>query len=409
MTVHYVDTSASSNGTGTLQNPRNTLSGLIPAQGDTLLLKTGTVIPASTVSSSILSQSNVTIGEYGTGAKPILSGGFVRSDFVESGTADVYQRTYATNIVGNVVENGRSMRFVAWNTDLATTAALMTAGSFSFDYNNLILYITPTSGTAAQNEYIVSETTFIIITANASSGFILRNLDFRHASRHAFAASNKKNFLIDGVAVRFAGGIRSVSGGYHLGNGIELSVNCVGAEVKDCVIEDIFDSAFTSQLYETVPASLSDHYYHDMTIRRCGMAAAEISIQSNAVQMMKNIVVEDMVAENIGKNCWSGNRGGWVTLTGAVAGQGNGIVTGCVLSRITATNAEKLSASSSTSGVNHWVDCIGTGITTPGSSVPTYGRGQADVLRNVLADGVAPSGGAFVQSVGYRRHAAVLV
>ena len=219
MTLLHVDTSAGVDGNGSLANPYNTAASLSPSNGDSILFKTGTSVPVSTLPAGWLSFETLTVGAYGTGDKPILTGGVVRADWTEDAPNGVWYRAYGSNIVGNITEDGTPMDFVAFTVNIATTAALMAAGSFSFDYTGFVLYIKPSSGAPASHVYVVSESMYCITSGTEKSGLILRDMELRSASRHAILLFNKTDLLIDGVEVNVAGGIRE--GSSHLGNGAD--------------------------------------------------------------------------------------------------------------------------------------------------------------------------------------------
>lgn len=397
MTTYYVDTSQPTNGSGSQVSPFNTLASVVTAAGDMVLLKAGTTVPASTVPAGFMTPSGLTIGAYGTGDRPIISGGINRSGWTFDGVNSVWSKAYASNVVGNITEDGAPMRFVPWAANLAASAALMTAGSFCFDYNGFVLYIKPSAGSANDHQYVVSESLYGLSSGTANTGLAIFDLDIRSISRHSLVLANKKNFRLEGISVSMAGGIRDPS--FHLGNGFELAVGSNNGDIVDCEFYDIFDSAVTSQLYEGSSAIVKDHRYKNLIAKRCGMSGVEISTQT-ANQVISNIYLDGLLAEDMGVNCWAGDRGGdafrFVNNGGA-----SSVITACVMQNIQASRVRRLYVTSNTNGVNFVLNAKCTAHQL--SLAASNGTSITDVWSMVSGDaGVVPTGGKFLASPGYR-------
>jgi hypothetical protein len=296
------------------------LAAITTAAGDVVQLRTGTIYAASSVPAGLLSPNNVTLGYTGTGSAPVISGGTVRSDWTYDAGNDVYSRpAYSSEVLGNVTEDGVMMKWVAWNANLATTAAAMNAGqslpawsgSMTWDTTNKIVYIRPSSGLASEHTYIVSDNGNTIgaglQNSTASTGLLIDGIAVEHISRHAILLYQKRSFRIQNTSMRYVGGARP--GSLYLGNGMELSYGCHGARIAGCTATDIFDSGFTSQLYESTPQTITDHKYTDCKVERFGMHGIEVSVQT-ANQRISDIEIDGLTLIDQGTYGWSGDRNG---------------------------------------------------------------------------------------------------
>lgn len=301
MTTYYIDSDS-------------TLASITSANGDLLLFKSGSRFSAAAIPTSFTYPDNLTIGYYGTGAKPVIDGGVVREDWtLESGS--IYKRDYASNTIGNVTEDGEPMTMVAWTTDFATTAALMSAGTFAIQPTTWTVYIWPSSGTPAAHEYIVSESLYglELTTADTNTFTTLLTLDgirVEHISRHGIIGRRKGRCTVTNIEGRFIGGYYQESAATRLGNGVEFSRGTDGSTFDGILMEDVFDSGVTSQLYDAAPTVLTDHYWSNLILRRCGLYGVEHSNQANN-QTLRNIWTESALIEDVSTDaCWSGKRGG---------------------------------------------------------------------------------------------------
>lgn len=403
MTIHYISNNAE-------------LAAVTPANGNTILLKTNTTFSASSMRSDVLDADNVTIGEWGTGAKPIIDGSVQRSDFTSSASAGVYQRSYGSNVVGNVTEDGLPLKFIPWNTNLATTAAAMPDGSFSFDYTGLVLYVKPSAGIASEHSYRVSETLYGINSLSQSSNFLVTNLCFRQVSRHAFLVHNKKNSQTLYNEYDIIGGMRDIAGSYWLGNGEEWGRGCVGNKSIGPVAQDIFDSAYSPQVYGSVGFLLSGHVIKDAVARRCGLHGIEISIQSSAPQAIyaygiSDVITEDFLAEDINRNCWSNRNLNGAAYTVLINGGRLATIRDCHLRGMIARRVRWAILNQATGGANSTRDVLVDDYTSGLMwSVPTAGKEQADLWANVRdTAGNTPTGSALVQSNRCGKSAAFLI
>lgn len=377
------------------------LAAVTTAQGDTVLFLAGTQFSAASIPSGFLAPSSLTLGVYGSGDKPIISGGVARSDWVYDAGNNVYSRIAASNILGNVTEDGIPMKFVAWNTDIATTASSMVSGSNgiywsgSFAYNpaTFTIYIRPSSGVAADHAYVTSESLYGLFTATSGTGTVIDGLSFKNISRHGIALQNRKSVSISGCDFAIMGG-HYIS--VHVGNGIELAENCHGAAVSGCSFVDIFDTAATSQAYATSAARITGHTYTNNTVRRFGMHGIEVSAHT-ANQLVEGIEVDGMTAIDGGAG-WSGDRNGAV-ITNICTNTTNTRINKSFARNVRSTNCRRLYIGYQTGGLCGIEDAAGVGTYGVAPTSNANGRtGQVDLWRNVTDNLGAPSGGVWAQT-----------
>lgn len=378
------------------------LAAIVTGTGDTILLRSGVTYSASAIPSGFLNPSDVTLGIAGTGDLPVISGGIVRSDWVFDPINNVYSRpAYTGNTLGNVTEDGVAMKFTAWNTDIATTAAAMSygqnlpkwSGSMTYDPVNFIVYIRPSSGTANQHVYVVSEILNGIFNSATNRNLLIEGIDFRHLSRHALTLFNKTDLRIRNCNFEMIGGVKPSS--LWLGNGIELSKGVWGSVVSDCSFADIFDSAVTSQLYEGVPTTIGSHKWERLTATRCGLTVVEISCQTGD-QTIQDVETAGVISSDHGVG-WSGDRNGAVL---SHLSQGpTSKVTRCFARNIVGNVQRRLYIGYQHGGICGIEDSIGTGsyFTGPNSTIGSGLPTQIDLIRNVT-DNLARVGAQWVDS-----------
>ena len=308
MATRYVDSNWNGATTGESSSPFNSLSQLasVIANGDTIALKCGSVF-RETMESEAIEKDNLRIVTYGSGARPKIVGSDPVTDWTYDATYDVYSTNLGSNVGGNLTENGVPLSFVAWTTNLATTSALMTAGSFSFDYNNFDLYVKPAY--RIDDEFEAGCRLYGIdgLPDSFHSGFYLEGIEVVGATRQGIWLHNRGPFEVVDIVVRIIGGKRDTS--FHLGNGIEINRGSSGGIVRDSLFEDIFDSAISPQVYDPSAYLLQGATVKNNVMRRCGMGGVEVSSQT-ADNAITSVQVTHNYAEDIGMNNWSGDRGG---------------------------------------------------------------------------------------------------
>lgn len=380
----------------------STLSSIVTAAGDTVLLRSGQTYPISSVPTTLLSQNNITLGYYGTGALPIISGGVIGTGWVFDAPNNVFSLTFTTETLGNITENGVPMRFVTFTTNIATTAALMTAGSFSVNFPSRIIYIKPTTVPVTNNVYVISANvrTSGLDDGVATSRLLIDGISLNNISRHGILLYNKRRFRIQNCILQTVGG--AFIGSVYMGNGIELGTGNFGGVVENCQAFDIFDTGFSSQLYEGAPASLSDHTYQNCSVDRYGMHGVEISTQT-ANQRIYSICINKFSARNAGIYSWAGDRNG-----AAITFLSNSLNSSRVFNSfafdITSFRGKRLYL-----GLGHGGVCGidgGVGVESWGGAPVSDNlgvSGQSDLFRNVTDNLGAPSGGRFQAVTGNLR------
>lgn len=308
MAIIYVDPSAGSDGSGTQISPRNVLP--TPGANDTVLLKSGTTLK-QVVPGSFFAPGGVTLAEYGTGSKPVIDGSSIISAWTLDSANGVYYAQLAGNTAGNLTQDGVPMLFTAWSTNIATTAPLIPTGGYSFDYTNFRLYIKPTGGTTAGSVFVASGLVNLVTVLNAK-GSTLRNLSLKYASKHGIIANNVQSSNFTGIDIWMCGGYRDTGINAYVGNGFEVSINSWDLTYKDGTAEEIYDSGFSPQQYggKLYYDQMRSMYFENLTAKKCGMAGFEITAYSPS-QRTTGIEVNGLVAEDIGKNCFSRSRTGY--------------------------------------------------------------------------------------------------
>lgn len=389
MTIYYCNDSAD-------------LAAVTTSSGDIVLLRSGNIFSVSALSASILNPNNVTLGAFGTGERPIISGGTVRADWTYDAVNNVYSRAYGAEKLGNVTEDGVPMRFVQWDTNIATTAAKSAmssgnnapywSGAMTFDPASNTLYIRPSSGAAGDHEYIVSDAGTSagngIPSAAQNVGMVIADIEVRHISKHAMLFYNKRGATIENVVTRFVGG--ALQGSLYLGNGLSISFGCHDHNVINCGFYDTFDSGATTQLYESTVQFLGGGYYENTTVARYGMHGIEISVQS-ANQHISNIEANGIVAADGGANSWAGDRNGAV-FTCLSNAAGSGRVSRAFARDVTATRCKRAYL-----GYQHGGVCGIENAVASQSQLTCLGNangvsGQSDLYRAVTDSAGSPSG-----------------
>lgn len=368
------------------------VSEITPAAGDTILLKSNEIFSLQSFRSNLFGYSGITLGTYGTGERPIITGGTIRDDWTFDETNNVYSRLYPSNVyLGNVTEDNIPMKFVSWRGTISATLPYMIhtrnginwSGSMTFDTSTNRLYIKPSSGLASDHEYVVSDVSKILgsgFESNApTSNVTISGIELRHISTHGILIFNAKNLLIEDFVGRYIGGRFN---GYYYGNAIELSTGCFDYTVKNSQAYDIFDSAFSTQLYGSGVGFSSGGLYENLQCERFGMAATEFSVHT-ANQTVSDIIVNGLHAVDGGVNSWAGGRGG--IAFAVVSNSLTAKVTRVYANNVTATRCNKLYDAYNHNGICGMSNSIGIDSfagTSAGASTAssTTGYTHVDVL-----------------------------
>lgn len=371
MTIYYIDTSQGSNGTGTFANPYNTPASVSTIAGDTVLFKCGTTIPASAMVASMTVKNNITIAEYGTGNKPIISGliAVAPASFVQDGANGVWYYDTGNSTSGFISENDIPMNFTIWNTNIATTKASMAEGSFTIDPlttpSNHRLYIKTAGDNPAGKSYKLAGTKRGIINNGVpNSNLNIRNLAFTYLSYTGVELYNASYFNVSGLDFSYIGANFETGASLPVGNGLQIGYGSFIGEVDSCTATDIFDTAYSPQMFLT-NEHINDLIFTNLTANKCGMNAFECSIPSSATeQYIKNILVDGLTATNIGSNNWSGDRGGAVLGVYTSGSNTSKVVTNNTFKNITGSTVKHLVKTSDTRGTNRFSNILGTNVST---------------------------------------------
>ena len=294
-----------------------------PTSGD-IYLQDALSIARENIPNTIIAANNITLDVYGDGGYATITGFQKITGWAYNSTYKVWQNTVVDG--WNVSLNNFPLTFVAWNTDLATTAAQMPDYSFSHDTTSNLLYIksyeNPDGCEVAQKESVLGQWT------STNSSLIVRGYNITGGWRHGIYTTGKNNMLIEQCRIAQCGG--DWAGSFYLGNGIEIYGTCSNVVIQDCVFEDIFDSALTPQLSSTSGQFILGLIARRNTYRRCGYAGYEGTFNGTS-QSLTGLQVLDSIFENIGKNCWSGNRGGRAITFSNNASASSSVTSGCLV------------------------------------------------------------------------------
>lgn len=402
-TNYYIDPSAAINGTGTQISPFNTIAGLPTEQSKNYLLKTGTSINEDL--GALLNGDNNLIGSYGTGAKPIIDRSASLTGMVYNGTYDIWSKSLGTTQFGHVWEDEIPLKAIYWNgtNTIGVIGPTMTAGSFAFDPVAQVVYVKPSSGLISDHTYRYANGLYCIRTQNANKNVTIIDIDTTGASRHGIQLYSKLGLRIENVGGGRHGGYWEEAITAYLGNGIEVSSGCLGVEIVDCEQNDIWDSAFTTQLYEATAATARSHEYRNIKTKRFGLAGIEVSNPgTDSNQVIKDIYVVGANIEDGGVGLWMNKPGGYAS--SAVSTLSNGLtnsIDGVVFSGVVSKNVGRLWTTSNTQGKCAMMDSTGDGMNQYGLRKVYAGGGLAtstDVVKNVVLTNSAANseaGGAF--------------
>lgn len=312
---------------GSISNPWATWAYLdtriSPTAGDIYLQDAGSVAREG-IPNSIIAADNITLDVYGDSGYATVTGFVQQSGWTYNAAYDVWEKSVADG--WNVMLDNAPLTFVAWTTNLATTAALMPAYSFSHDTATAMLYIrspeSPDGCEVAQREFVMGQWT------STNVGLVVRGYNVTGGWRHGIYTTGKNNMLIEQGRVAQCGG--DWAGSFYLGNGIEVYGTCTGVVVRDMLFEDIFDSGLSPQLSSTAGQSITGFTSLRNTFRRCGYAGFEGTF-NGTTQTLRGHRVEANLCEDIGKNCWAGNRGGRAITFSNNASSSTDLTEGCAV------------------------------------------------------------------------------
>ncbi len=275
MTDRYVDSAALGAGTGSSGAPFQSLallgaSGLV-TNGDRIIIDNTLreAIPAAAIAAN-----DLTIISRSISTRAIITGADIvpTASWVATAYPNVYVYQLAGNTGGNVAESGYVMTCLEW-VSLAATAAVLQPGSFTYDSANSRVYMRP-SMTLRDAVYEVATRTSCMVDTASFDGITFDGIEFKQGSRTLMQIINRTGIEVKNCRGFYAGG--NQSGGYYVGNGIELSAGVIGFRVHHNEFVQIFDSAISPQLYNnttTVGNGRIDHNEIDL----CGFHNIELS------------------------------------------------------------------------------------------------------------------------------------
>jgi hypothetical protein len=311
----YVDPSAAAPGNGSRESPYNAWSRVAFAPGTDYLQKRGTVARESvTISVSGAADSPILLGAYGDGAPPVIQG-----SEAETGWVHVSGQAYKKSISfaggegpGMLAQDGMPLAPAEWNTDAATTAGSLAAGSYAFNSATGEVLVRCTDGAAPDAHTIEVSRRYYGIHGSGVSHIRIENLHIRNVSLHGIAFEDGSDITVRGCTVEKSGGaVISVSPFLRAGNGIEFGNASSRCSVSACTVADIFDSGISPQTYDS-NKNASGFTIAGCSIARCGFAGIEVAVLSNGGKTgssISGVNVRDTSISSCGKG-WSGQRYG---------------------------------------------------------------------------------------------------
>lgn len=193
----YVDpTNGSDTGAGTSAAPYKTLTKAVAVatNGQSIGVKTGSISrePAKVA----VTQNNLRIAAWGTGAAPIISGGTIITGWQAEAQTGTYSAATATTTMVTATDgNGTTPLYKG------TDATSLAAGSFF--YTGGRLYVNTGANPATQT---IEGAQRDVISTTLTSGLTLDGLEFRHGYDRTVLLDNHTGpWLIRNCAVRYAG------------------------------------------------------------------------------------------------------------------------------------------------------------------------------------------------------------
>ncbi len=295
--------------------------------------------------SLVIPGNDFVLDAYGTGAKPLLDGAvpvMISSDI--GGGIYAYDAVLAAGEgLGNVKDSLGMMKFVAWQSDVATTLGIAPPGSYTYDYGMNRLFIKPL---ALNNPYRISKK-LIAVRANNLSDIHVRNIAVQGYSLHGIQFNNCTRCSAENISIKNIGGAvlaaSPVSPPDYLyaGNGIEFANSSSAGVVDNVDVSDVFDSCLTVQTFESGQLA-GDIRFANSRVSRCGFAGVELSVLSNGGAAESRIDGIDLTALSItsaGKG-WSGRRYGSEGYGVRIkADKGAGVLSGVSVSQLDVTDS----------------------------------------------------------------------
>lgn len=196
MATYYINTASTGSGDGTTiattgDNAAwaaiSEITGL--SAGDSVLFNKGdTWREQLTVPTSGSSGSPIIFGAYGTGADPIING----ADVVETWSQYLATAIYSAACnwtAAQVFEDATRLTFVTWDTDIATTEPDMSAGTWTLDTTNDLVYVWASDDADPDTHTMEVSIRSYAIVSRDKSYITVDSLELKYANSIAFVFS----------------------------------------------------------------------------------------------------------------------------------------------------------------------------------------------------------------------------
>ena len=187
-----------------------------------------------------------TFAAYGSGDKPLFIGG-PTTNFTATSVADEYLTTVTSSLdVGHIYCTDA---LVIGNKE-STAGAVTINGEFFYNGtgDDKTLTHSSTDLTTVYNCRIAQEDNFIEISNLNHWNFY--NLSFKYGGQHGFGDSGSTDITLDGIDMAFIGGAYQATT-VRYGNGVQFGLEQNDILVQNCNITQVYDAAYTSQLWNT--------------------------------------------------------------------------------------------------------------------------------------------------------------
>lgn len=190
MATYYVNRAGSGSGDGSLGDPWKNLSEITGlSAGDYVYFNKGDTWRFQlTIPSSGSAGSPITFGAYGSGADPIICGSDSKTGWSQYLATNIYSVSCNWN-ARLVFENGTFLTYVDWDTDIATTAAAMSASTWTLDTTNDLVYVWASDGADPDTHTMEVGKRNLCIYMSTKNYIIIENLEVKHANGTAIAGN----------------------------------------------------------------------------------------------------------------------------------------------------------------------------------------------------------------------------
>lgn len=255
--TYYVDATSGNNGNSglSIETPWQSIAKVNTVQfrpGDQILFKRGNLwreqlnIPSSGALGNL-----ITFGAYDSGNDPIINGADVVTGVsLKSGGANttIYQ-TSCTWEPTTVLQDSAFLTPVSWNTDITTTALVMSTGTWTIDTTNQLLYIWCTDG-AAPSTHTIEASRRTPINGNAMNYIGIDHLTVKNAIYAGLDTNGGNNWYVTNVTAH-----------HNADYGLKASGNSDSCTFEDSTSHDNGARGFAG--------GIGANYASNLTVRRC--------------------------------------------------------------------------------------------------------------------------------------------